>query len=155
MLRTLIALLFFIPTSVVFADVIGKPRIVDADTIWIGKTKIRLHGIDAPEMRQECTDQNGRQYRCGVSATKALRLMVGTQDVRCEGKARDRYKRLIAVCYMGKIDLNAAIVRQGWALAYRRYSKDYVLMEAKAQEAKRGIWSGVFQKPWKWRRRKR
>jgi endonuclease YncB( thermonuclease family) len=148
-------LVLIFPMSIAMADVSGKPRIVDADTIWIGKTKIRLHGIDAPETRQECTDQNGRPYRCGVAATKALKSLVGAREVRCEGETRDRYKRLIAICYANNVNLNAEIVRLGWALAYRRYSRDYISAESEAQVAKRGIWAGAFQKPWKWRRTKR
>ena len=126
-------------------------RIFDADTIWIGKTKIRLHCIDAPEMSQECLRQVGKQYRCGQAATDSLRILIGSGAVHCEGKAYDRYKRLIAACYNGTVDLNAELVRQGWALAYRRYSKDYISAENEAQGANRGIWAGEFEPPWKWR----
>jgi len=137
------------------ADPSGTPRIVDGDTIWIGESKIRLHGIDAPEARQECLRGDGTAYRCGQASTNALHALAGSQPVRCEGNAFDRYKRLIAVCYAGSINLNAEMVRQGWALAYRRYSKDYVSAEMGAQEARRGIWVGSFEAPWKWRQHKR
>ncbi|PCJ60346.1 MAG: hypothetical protein COA65_03715 [Rhodospirillaceae bacterium] len=59
---------------------------------------------------------------------------------------------MIATCFAGSINLNAEMVRRGWALAYRRYSKDYVVEEIEAQEAKLGIWAGDFELPWKWRR---
>ncbi len=134
-------------------DIKGKPLIVDGDTIWISETKIRLHGIDAPETKQECFRQDGSSYRCGEASTDALRVLIGTDPVRCEGDTYDRYKRLIATCYSGTLNLNAELVRQGWALAYRRYSKDYVSAEMEAQEAMRGIWAGEFETPWEWRRK--
>ena len=147
----LLTLLLF--ASLAHADLSGPARIVDGDTIWIGETKIRLHGIDAPETKQECHHEDGEPYRCGEASTGALRVLVGAGAVRCEGSAYDRYKRLIAVCFSGSINLNAEMVRQGWALAYRRYSKDYVAAEVEAQEAKRGIWAGKFEPPWEWRRK--
>ena len=136
-----------------FADIAGMPRIIDGDTIEVNGERVRLHGIDAPESKQECSRGDGNLYRCGEASTDALRVLVGAGPVRCEGSAYDRYKRLIAVCYSGSINLNAEMVRQGWALAYRRYSKDYVAAEVEAQEAKRGIWAGEFEPPWEWRRK--
>ena len=135
------------------ADVSGHTRIVDGDTIWIGDTKIRLHGIDAPETRQECQQADGSHYPCGEVSTDALRVLIGSEPVRCEGETYDRYKRLIATCYSGTVNLNAELVRQGWALAYRRYSKDFISAEMEAQEAKRGMWAGEFEPPWEWRRK--
>ena len=147
-----LALLFSIPAHA--ADLTGSARVVDGDTIWIGETKVRLHGIDAPEMKQECTSQDGTSYLCGEASTNALRAIAGYDYVRCEGNTYDQYIRLIAVCYAHGVDLNAEMVRLGWALAYRRYSKDYVSAEMEAQEAKRGMWAGEFEMPWEWRRRK-
>ena len=147
----LLTLILF--ASMAHADIIGAARIVDGDTIWIDKIKIRLHGIDAPEGNQECRREDGSEYRCGEASTDALRVLVGVGAVHCEGSAYDRYKRLIAVCFSGSINLNAEMVRQGWALAYRRYSKDYVVAEVEAREAKRGIWAGEFEPPWEWRRK--
>jgi endonuclease YncB( thermonuclease family) len=134
-------------------DLVGIPRIVDGDTIWISETKIRLHGIDAPETKQECSRVDGSPYLCGEASTDALRVLVGSEPVHCEGDTYDRYKRLIAVCYSGTVNLNAELVRQGWALAYRRYSNDYISAEEEAQAAKRGMWAGEFEPPWKWRRK--
>jgi endonuclease YncB( thermonuclease family) len=152
MLRLALALILLLPMSAAMADITGKPRIVDGDTIHIGKTKIRLHGIDAPEMRQECYRVDGSSYRCGEAATDALRVLIGADPVRCDGGAYDRYKRLIAVCYSGTVNLNAKMVRLGWALAYRRYSLDYVDEEEDASNHKAGMWGGKFVKPWEWRR---
>ncbi|MDA1029792.1 MAG: thermonuclease family protein [Bacteroidetes bacterium] len=134
------------------ADTTGPARVIDGDTIVIAGERIRLHGIDAPETRQECRRGNGTPYRCGEASTEALRALVGSHPVRCEGSTHDRYGRLIGVCYANGVNLNAEMVRQGWAVAYRRYSEDYVSVEMEAQEAKRGIWAGDFEMPWEWRR---
>ncbi len=73
----------------------------------------------------------------------------------CEDLGRDRYKRIIAKCAVAGEDLGEWMVENGWALAYRRYSLDYVDEEADAQAVRRGIWATEFVKPWEWRRGKR
>ena len=140
--------------SPAFANVTGNARIVDGDTIHIGKTKIRLHGIDAPESKQTCT-ADGKVWPCGQEATQALVEAISDQSVTCKGDKRDRYKRLLAVCYVGNINLNAMMVSNGWDLAYRKYSADVVDDEAVAEKARVGLWRGEFEKPWEWRRSKR
>jgi endonuclease YncB( thermonuclease family) len=156
MIRLLLIVVALFGTHALAADskpeITGAARIVDGDTPHLNGTKIRLHGIDAPETKQACQHQDGSDYRCGEASTEALRALVGSQPVRCEGSTHDRYGRLIDVCYANGIELNAEMVRQGWALAYRRYSKDYVSVEMEAQEANRGMWAGGFDKPWEWRR---
>ena len=144
-----LTLIIAIPTV---ADVTGNARVVDGDTIHIGETKIRLHGIDAPEQKQTCT-AGGKEWACGKAATKALLDAIYGLMVTCKGDKRDRYKRLLAVCYVGNLNLNAMMVRDGWGLAYRKYSTDYVDAEAIAEKAKVGIWRGEFEKPWEWRRK--
>ncbi len=139
--------------NVFAADITGPARVVDGDTIWIGKTKIRLHGIDAPESKQTCQDANGGEYRCGEMATFALAEIIETHWITCKGETRDRYKRRIAVCYAGPYDVNAEMVKRGWALAYRKYSKDYVDVEKMARDTRVGMWQGEFMKPWEWRRK--
>jgi endonuclease YncB( thermonuclease family) len=153
MLRCVLALILLLPMSAAMADITGKPRIVDGDTIHIGKTKIRLHGIDAPEMKQTCRTSKGKEQMCGVLAKQALERLVRGQDATCKGDTRDRYKRLIAVCYVGPFDINEQMVTSGWALAYRRYSTDYVKAEMLAKLNREGIWGGEFVLPWDWRRK--
>ena len=132
----------------------GRASVIDGDTIEIHGQRIRLHGIDAPEAERTCTAE-GKEWRCGEEATFALANETAEHWVRCEEKDRDRYRRVVAICYMGTHDLNAMMVRQGWALAYRRYSMDYVDEEAEAKEARAGLWRGEFTAPWGWRRAKR
>ncbi|MEE8350803.1 MAG: thermonuclease family protein, partial [Rhodospirillales bacterium] len=133
------------------ADVTGKPRVIDGDTIAIAGERIRLHGIDAPEAKQTCQDKDGKEWRCGQDATFALANLIGNHWITCKGDKRDRYRRLIAICYAGPFDLNAKMVRQGWALAYRRYSMDYVGDEKVAKVSRKGLWRGEFVPPWEWR----
>jgi endonuclease YncB( thermonuclease family) len=136
------------------AEIIGPARIVDGDTLVVRNVKIRLHGIDAPERKQFCQTSAG-DYPCGQSATRALDKLIGSSVVRCVEQDRDRYGRVVAVCHAGPTNLNAALVRQGWALAYRRYSKDFVGGEADAKNNKRGLWAGRFKAPWDWRKERR
>jgi endonuclease YncB( thermonuclease family) len=155
MLRLVLTLVLILPMSVAVADVTGKPRVIDGDTVEIAGERIRLHGIDTPEANQSCLDDTGKQWRCGREATLALSAIVRDQAITCKGNERDKYKRLIAVCFAGAKDLNAEMVRQGWALAYRKYSTTYVAKEAYAKAKKLGLWRGQFVAPWDWRRGKR
>lgn len=133
----------------------GPARIIDGDTVEILGEVHRLHGIDAPERKQACQNQNGISWPCGRRATQALRDHIAGQDVTCIAQSKGRYGRWISVCYVHDQELNAWMVRHGWALAYRRYSTDYVAEENSAQVQKKGLWSGEFLPPWIWRRKQR
>ena len=136
------------------ADVAGVASVIDGDTLEIHGQRIRLHGIDAPESRQLC-HRDGKPWQCGKDAANALADKIARRPVACEDLGRDRYKRIIAKCAVAGEDLGKWMVVNGWALAYRGYSLDYVDEEADAQAARRGIWAGELVKPWKWRRGKR
>ncbi|MBL6934291.1 MAG: thermonuclease family protein [Alphaproteobacteria bacterium] len=136
----------------VYADVTGKPRIIDGDTIEVAGQRIRLHGIDAPEWGQTCA-RGDEEYSCGQAATEALKEMVADRKINCQGKDVDRYRRIVAVCFVGETDINARMVEQGWALAYRQYSSDYVGQEEAAKASRAGMWAGKFVKPWEWRQK--
>lgn len=147
----LVACLVLLASRGVAADLTGKARVIDGDTIEIAGERVRLHGIDAPERNQMCS-VSGIATACGRESTGILRALADAGPVRCAGGKRDRYGRLIAVCYAGDRDLNGELVRRGWALAYRRYSKDYVNQEIDARAHGRGMWRGAFVEPWAWRR---
>lgn len=143
-----------IAVSVHADEIMGQASVIDGDTIDIHGQRIRLHRIDAPESRQLCK-KGGQEYRCGQQASLTLADKIWTRPVTCEQRYIDRYKRTVAVCRDGEEDLNAWMVLQSHAVAYRRYSKGYIAAEEKTQAEKRGIWSGEFTMPWLWRRGER
>jgi endonuclease YncB( thermonuclease family) len=151
---TLIALVFwFTAGSIAHADQIGVASVIDADTIEIHGQRIRLHGIDAPEGGQVCLDAAGQKWRCGQRAALALQDLIGRRTVACDERDVDRYGRIVGRCLVDDLDINEWLVAQGLALAYRRYSRDYVAAEDDARAAGRGMWAGSFEPPWEWRRR--
>jgi endonuclease YncB( thermonuclease family) len=131
----------------------GQARVVDGDTLAIGKQRIRLHGIDAPESSQSCYI-DGVAWECGKASTWELSQRVGTRPVSCLVKDQDHYGRLIADCQVGGVSLNTQQVEGGWALAYEKYSKDYLAHQTRARAAKRGIWSSKWSSPEQFRREK-
>ena len=128
-----------------------KIKIIDGDTIHINKIKYRLHGIDAPEMNQLCKVKE-ENYMCGVKSKDFLVSLIANQSVKCEKKDIDRYKRIVAECFVGQTNINKELVRNGWALAYRDYSRDFINDEEFAKNNKLGIWKGTFIHPKKWRK---
>lgn len=132
------------------AEISGRAFVLDGDSLRINHQMIRLHGIDAPEGRQLCL-RDGITYPCGQHAAALLKKLTARQTVRCTEKDRDAYERIVAECFIGKDSLNAEMVKQGWALAYRRYSRAFIALENSARAKKHGIWAGEFQKPWDYR----
>mmetsp|Transcript_4760 Transcript_4760/g.14345 ORF Transcript_4760/g.14345 Transcript_4760/m.14345 type:complete len:195 (+) Transcript_4760:3513-4097(+) len=130
----------------------GEPRVVDGDTVVIDKARIRLLGIDAPEMKQVCSNTFGVRYACGVKSKKYLEFLIGGEPLRCESHSKDRYGREVAVCStLFNVDVNSEMVKQGWAVAYPQYSKKYVPDEEVAKLERKGIWSGSFDRPSEYR----
>jgi endonuclease YncB( thermonuclease family) len=131
----------------------GIPHIVDGDTLEIGGTKIRLQGIDAPETDQLCLDQNSAKWTCGIAARDHLTQHIYGRSIECVPDGADRYHRTLAVCRLGDENLNAWMVREGFALAFVKYSRAHVDEEGEARKAQRVLWSGAFIAPWDWRHR--
>ena len=129
------------------ASISGTASVIDGDTIEIHGKRIRLHGIDAPESKQTCTAA-GESWRCGQQAALALSEKIGRRPVTCDDRKRGKYGRTIAVCSVGGENLNEWLVSEGWALAYRAYSSDYVVAEDRARVAGKGLWRGEFTPPW-------
>ncbi len=149
---TLTLCLLLLPLSISAETITGVVSVTDGDTLEIRGTRIRLHGIDAPESSQRCTRPSGQEWRCGQQAALALSDRIGRSGVSCVERDIDRYGRTIAVCSQDGVDLNSWMVQEGWAVAYRQYSRDYVREEADARRAGRNIWSGSFVMPSDWRR---
>lgn len=124
----------------------GTARVVDGDTLVIGGEHVRLFGIDAPELAQTC-ERSGKAWPCGDWAKTTLEDRLKGRQIACRGNSRDRYGRLLATCDLAGADLGGALVRDGAAFAYRRYSTAYVAEERLAEAAGRGLWRGTAVAP--------
>ena len=136
----------------------GRPQVLGGDIIEIGGEQIRLFGIDAPELDQECRSSKGRTYGCGVLAARALIGIIGRDKVVCQGEQRDRGGRLVAVCYVGAVgwlNINELMVADGWAMADPEQGADYARAEKAAKARNEGLWKGTFVPPWEWLKGKR
>ena len=164
LLISIIAIFFITPENLKAKElkiISGMAKVIDGDTIQIHKKKIRLFGIDAPEKNQKCQKiwltialfSFNKDYSCGEISTNKLKKKINNQFMICKWKNKDRYKRLIAECFKDKTNINAWMVRYGYAVAYRKYSKKYVAHEEIAKKDKLGLWSGTFEMPWDFRKK--
>lgn len=119
--------------------------VVDGDTLKIGDTTYRLHGIDTPEHGQKCNRAGGGTWRCGRESTSALKKLIDGKPVRCDDRGQDDYQRTIAVCHVGDLEINDTLVRRGYAWAFTTYSMDYVNVENEARARGVGIWQAPTQ----------
>lgn len=134
------------------ADIVGQASIIDGDTIEIHGQRIRLWGIDAPESSQLCRDAKSDLYRCGGRAANELAAFLADKVVRCEPVDIDRYGRTVARCFAGDADIDEWLVDGGLALDWPRYSRGrYAAAQQSAERGARGIWSGSFVEPWRYR----
>ena len=146
-------LIFFFYCNTLFAKtIIGKAKVIDGDTIHINKDKIRLHGIDAPESNQKCIIDNN-EWACGKQSSFELNKIISNHLVKCKTSSIDKYKRHIAICYINDLNINQMMVKNGWAVAYRYYSKDYIKDEEYAKKNKLGIWKSKFESPYIFRKK--
>jgi endonuclease YncB( thermonuclease family) len=129
------------------AELTGRVRVIDADTWDVGRERVRLFGIDSPEIDQMCGDQQGRDWACGVWATDQVRALYGGRRVTCERLGQDRYGRTVARCFVDGKDVAREMVAQGLAFAFRRYSMDYDLDEKGAAVNLRGLHASQVQSP--------
>lgn len=129
----------------------GNAIALDGDTLDLAGVRVRLFGVDAFERDQLCSRSDGTRYGCGQDARATLERAVSGALVTCRKRDVDRYGRMVATCTAGGQDLAELLVREGNALAYRRYSDDYVPAERQARSARRGAWEGSFEQPWDYR----
>lgn len=131
-------------------DLTGKARVVDGDEMEIDGQRIRLHGIDAPDLDQTCTGRKGDVAHCGRLAAQALTRLLGGQAVTCKAVARDEKGRLLATCTFGPFSINEQMVLDGWALADPKDGEPYRRAQAFAEARKEGLWRLTFTAPWEW-----
>ena len=156
----LLILFFFMPNFINAEIIQGKVKVIDGDTVKIKNNKIRLSDIDAPELNQLCSKvflslsfiSFNKKYYCGKISTEKLKRLLKNEIILCKVENIDRYKRKLATCYKNKLNINSWLVRNGYALAYIKYSKKYILQEKEAKRDQLGIWQGTFENPWDWRK---
>lgn len=124
----------------------GTIRVIDADTFDIGGDRVRLFGIDAPEIGQPCV-LDRQQIDCGTWVSDLVKARFEGQQARCDFREYDRYGRQVATCAVAGADMGQVIVAEGWATAYRRYSMLYDLDEKAAVVAGRGLWAAALEEP--------
>lgn len=142
-------------SSVAFAETFeGTPRVVDGDTLAFGDVRVRLDGIDAPEAGQSCNEVGGGHWRCDDVGMDRLGELVAS-GVQCEGNAYDGYTRLLATCVnVDGVNINEALVTEGLAWAFRKYSLVYASQEDTARSTRIGIWQADTMAPWDYREAK-
>lgn len=134
-------------------DITGRIKIVDGDTLRIGETVIRLHGIDAPEMAQTCIRRaDGQPFDCGRWVRDRTRTLYQNARATCTPVDTDRYGRIVARCRVQGEDIAARLVQDGLAFAYRRYSTRYVAQETRAAARNVGLHGAQVQSPAEFRR---
>jgi endonuclease YncB( thermonuclease family) len=146
-----IALLLW-PVIAQAADITGVAKIREGDQIQIGNHRIRLGAIDAPSVDQLCLNPKGERWTCGVAARDELIKHADNKTWTCHTRqVTDRRGRTVARCEVDGEDIQKWLVRNGWALAYARFSHDYDADEKAARDARAGMWQGAFIAPWDWR----
>ena len=126
-------------------------KITDGDTIKINGEKIRFSGIDTPELKQMCTKDDVKNS-CGIKAKQILIDKIADNNVYCVNEGKDQYNRTLAECFVNNKSLSSYLVRSGYAFAYRKYSKKFIVDEDYARINKIGMWSMKFEYPWDFRR---
>ena len=145
-----ICLIFFFLT---YNDVKSyEIKIIDGDTIHLNNEKIRFIGIDTPELKQTC-NKNNEIINCGIQARKLLINKIGKNKVNCVREDKDQYNRTLAECFVNDLSLSRFLVREGYAFAYRKYSKKFIEDENFAKNNNMGMWSMTFEYPWDWRKK--
>lgn len=133
----------------------GSATVIDGDTIDLDGVRVRLWGVDAPELDQTCRDPRfGVEILCGDFAARALGLIVEGRNVVCYPTGAESYGRVVAQCTDGEHDIGATMVLNGWAVDVWSYSGGYYReLEADAVANQRGLWPTEFVDPAEWRAR--
>ncbi|WP_157959618.1 thermonuclease family protein [Devosia submarina] len=126
----------------------GSARASDGDSFRLGDERVRLLGIDAPELQQTCRDEKGRDWPCGLAARDRMAALLAEGGVDCRPEGHDQYGRLLSTCTVRGRDLALAMVSEGLAISADKHKRE----EQAARQARRGIWRGGFDLPRDWRR---
>jgi endonuclease YncB( thermonuclease family) len=124
----------------------GRAEAVDGDTLRIGRDRVRLLGIDAPEIGQSCR-RDGRDWPCGIAARAEMVRLLAAGRTQCTPRGHDVYGRILAHCRTNGTDLSARMADVGLAVS----RQDYGAEQTHAQRVQAGIWAGPFEDPRAWR----
>lgn len=127
--------------------VVGNARVSDGDSFRLGQDRIRLLGLDAPELAQLCTRADGANWPCGRVARDRMAGLLSSGPLDCTPEDKDQYGRLLATCTLHGRDLGLVMVEEGLAISAGRYWSE----ESAARAAGLGIWQGGFDLPRDWR----
>lgn len=144
--RAALILVVALVPVIAHADATGPAQVVSGDMLEIEGQRIRIHGIDAPEIGQVC-DLGGKPWRCGLAAAEMLRKLIASQPVACICRRRGHDGRQTAKCKVDWLDLGAEMVTRGFAVAYLKYSTDYIRNYREARGKGNGIFAGEFVAP--------
>ena len=147
MVSLLILLSSITGSSVLAESFSGHVGFYDADTLHVGEKKVRLFGIDAPEMDQTCLRFEGVIWQCGRWAAAEAKARFNDKVASCDALYQDRYGRTVARCFVDGKDVAEYLVRAGIAMSYRKYSLDYIDAEKLAVFNSRGIWTSALDAP--------
>lgn len=126
---------------------------LEGDLLSVNGAAVRLWGIDAPDSGQMCQTKANTSYDCFTRAKDMLSSFIGSNQITCYIRGKDRNGQSIGTCAVQGLDLAALMVREGWALAYSELTHQYADLEGQAQARTKGLWAGRVEPPWRWRSR--
>jgi endonuclease YncB( thermonuclease family) len=131
----------------------GMATVQDGDSLKIAGERIRLEGVDAPELNQRCF-RGGAVWECGKESRDYLKMITQGQVIRCNYEKRDQYGRILGYCSNASYNLNVEMIAGGMAVAYRRYDPPEEILAAEdwARAHGKGLWQSDFTSPEQWRR---
>jgi endonuclease YncB( thermonuclease family) len=126
----------------------GEARASDGDSLRLGTDRVRLLGLDAPELDQVCWRENGMEWPCGRAARDHLAALLSHGAIACTTRGTDKFGRFLATCEnaLGD-DVGASLVANGFAIARDAYGRE----DSAARAEKRGLWNGRHTDPRTWR----
>lgn len=133
----------------------GIAKVTDGDSIKVENYRVRLLGIDAPELKQNCFDAQNQSYKCGEKSREFLINLADEKSVNCVYNGKDIYDRYLAYCFIGEVSINNEILKNGHGVIYnfRQASREEIELEKSAKNKKLGIWQGAFQLPKDYRKK--
>jgi endonuclease YncB( thermonuclease family) len=137
------------PEKSVTGELRGAAAASDGDSLRLNGRRVRLEGIDAPEIGQNCR-RGETIWDCGADARRRLALLTEGTTTHCRLHGRDRYGRDLGICEAGGRDIGRDMVLSGLAVSYGLYREE----EETARQGRAGLWAGDFVRPQEWRRSK-